>query len=173
MEIAIKKLIKVIESLSEASGYFCGTIVILLMSLILYEVTLRYVWGKPPAIADEISAYMLVALSFIGLAYAWKKGTHVRIEFIVNRLPAKISRWLRVVLLILALAYVVLVSKIMYSFVLSQHARGMRSPSWLMVPLFIPQIAMVVGFIILSLQLIVEVFKAVKGANYFAQKESS
>ena len=158
----MKKLTNVIESLSEAAGYFCGILVLLMMSLVMYEVFLRYVVGKPPAIADEFAAYMLVAMSFIGLAYAWKKGTHVRIEFAVSRLPAKISRWIRAALLILALFYGVLVSRVMYFFVLDQYARGMKSPSWLMVPYFIPQIAMLVGFILLSLQLIVEVLKTVK-----------
>ena len=42
--------------------------------LVVVDVFMRYVMHRPLMVADEISAYMLVALSFLGFAYTWRKG---------------------------------------------------------------------------------------------------
>lgn len=157
----MSRIRRVIETLSDIGGYFSGLAVLLMMSFVMYEVFMRYVLNRAPRFADEISAYMLVALAFIGLAYTWKEKGHVRVEALVSRLPTRVSRWLRLGGLILALAFILLVSKVSFDFVVDTYTRGMISTTWLRVPIYLPGIALAIGFSLLSLQLIVEVAKAI------------
>lgn len=158
----MQKVNRVINSIADIGGYFTGVLVLLMMSLIMYEVFMRYVLNKPPSIADEISAYMLIGVVFIGLSYAWKEKGHVRIEFLVAKLPARASRWLRLATLIVAFIYVVLASKATYDFVLFSFQAGLRSQTWLRIPLQWPQLPIFIGFSLLALQLVAEIAKAVR-----------
>ena len=154
---------RIIDGISNIGGYFSGVVVIAMMSLIMVEVFMRYVLRKPPAVADETSAYMLVGLVFIGLAYAWKEKGHVRIEFIITRIPARASQWIRLATLTIALIWVIIALNGAYDFVLFSFETGTKSQSWLRIPLYLPQLPIVIGFSLLTLQLVAEIAKAIRG----------
>ena len=61
-------------------GFLSAWLVPLMMMLVVVDVFMRYVMRHPLMIADEFSAYLLVALSFLGFAYTWRQGGHVRVE---------------------------------------------------------------------------------------------
>lgn len=158
----MRRIVCIFETLSDAGGYIAGLIVILMMSLVMVEVVARYATNNPLAVSDEISAYMLVGMIFIALAYAWKQKTHVRIEIITSRLSAKVEQKLRLVMLILAFVSIIILTKVMYGYVLYNYAGGMRSPTWLMVPLYLPQIALAIGCSLLTLQVVADILKVIK-----------
>ena len=82
--------------------------------LIIIEVFMRYVLRQPPMVADEFSAYMLVAMSYLGAAYTFRERGHVRITALVNRLPIGVSSWLRVVTLAIAFIFSVALMKLIF-----------------------------------------------------------
>lgn len=129
--------------------------------LILFEVFMRYVVGRPPIIADEISAYMLVAISFLGMAYAWKEKAHVRVDIIVSRLPPRVAIWLRLIALVLAFIFVVGLSQASCDYVGYSFKTGMYSNTVLHVSLRWPQMTLVIGYILLSFLLITEIARTI------------
>ncbi len=157
----MRRLGRVIESVANIGGHFSGWLVPLMMLLVLFEVFMRYVMGQPPMIADEFAAYMLVALSFIGLAYTWKEKGHIRITVLVNRLPPRESNWLSLVTLVFAFAFAIVLIKLSYDYMVFSFSLGMTSSTWLRFPLQGPQMTLVIGFILLSLMLIVEIATAI------------
>ena len=158
----MSKIFRVIESISNTGGYLSAFLVLVLMMLIIYEVFMRYVIGRAPGWANEISGYMLVGMAFLGLAYTWKEKGHIRVEALVSRLPVGVSKWLRLATLILAIAFVILAAKESYSFLQDIYARQIYSVTQLRIFLLWPVIPLAIGFSFLSLQLIVEITKAVK-----------
>jgi TRAP-type C4-dicarboxylate transport system permease small subunit len=132
-----------------------------MMMLVLFEVVMRYVVHQPPIVADEVSAYMLVALSFIGLAYTWKERGHVRITALVSRLPARVSSWIRLVMLFMALGISVMLTRASYEYLAFSFKIHMTSATHLRVPLQGPQTPLFIGFALLTLLLVVEVAKAI------------
>ena len=157
----MKRLARIIENIANIGGYFSGWLVPLMMILVLFEVVMRYIVHQPPIIADEISAYMLVALSFIGMAYTWKEKGHVRITALVSRVPARVSNWVRLISLALALALAAVLTQASYVYLAYSFKLHMASPTHLRVPLQIPQIPLLIGFTILTLMLIIETIKAI------------
>ena len=158
----MRKIGRVIEVASYITGYFAGWVLLGIMGLTLIEVVTRYVLHRPLILADEFGGYSLVIISCLGLAYCWQERGHIRITFIVSRMPARVSNWLRVVTLTAALVYVVVVSKVSYDFIVDSYRRGIKSSSWLMFPFWWPQMAIPIGFTLLALMLVIEVAKAIR-----------
>lgn len=158
----MRKIGRIIERASYISGYCAGWVLMGIMGLTMVEVITRYVLHRPLILADEFGGYSLVAISFLGLAYCWKQKGHIRITFVISRMPAWVSNWLRVATLTVALVYVSLASKVSYDFIADAFRRNMKSPSWLMTPLKWPEMALLIGFTLLALILMVEIAIAVR-----------
>lgn len=157
----MKRLGYIVEKLSDIFGHLSEWLLVLLMALVLVEVLFRYVVKQPLMIADEFGGYLLVAIIFLGGAYTWRQKGHIRVTALVERLPLKASKWLRLVTLVLALGASVMLSLASYNYLTFSFARGMKSPTWLHTPLQGPQMTLLIGFSLLSLLLIVEVVKAI------------
>jgi len=52
-----------------------------MMMLVVVDVFMRYVMRQPLMVSDEFSAYMLVALSYLGFAYTWREKGHCASRF--------------------------------------------------------------------------------------------
>jgi len=132
-----------------------------LMFMILVEVLTRYILQSPLSIAEEYGGYMLVAITFLGLGYTWKERGHVRVEWVINALSLKVQSWLRLITLIMATAFALIMIKASYDLVSYSYLFGTRSGSWLRTPLIWPQIVLIIGAVLLFIQLIAELIRAV------------
>jgi TRAP-type C4-dicarboxylate transport system permease small subunit len=157
----MKQIETVIKKTAGFFGYLSGWLVPSMMILVTVEVFMRYVLHNPPMVADEFSAYMLVALSYLGLAFTWRQGGHVRITLVVSRLPAKAASWIRLIVLILIFIFLVGLTHAGYKMVVYAWQIDLRSDSWLTVPLFWPQLTVFIGFVTLTLMLPVEIAKVI------------
>ena len=132
-----------------------------MMMLIVFEVFMRYVLHQPPMLADEFSAYMLVALSYIGMSYTWRKKQHVRISLLVSRLPPKVASWTRLITLLLAFVFLLGLDQAGYRLIVYSLKVHMKSPTWVTTPLVWPQLTVFIGFIVLTLLLVVEIARVI------------
>ena len=149
------------------SGHLQGWLIFIMMVLVLVDVTSRYVLRNPLSIAEEFGGYLLVTVTVMGLAFAWQERSHVRVEFLINKLSPAVRSWLRVLTVALALTLAVFMIIAGYQLVSFSFMFGTRSGSWLRTPVAYPQMVIVLGSLLLFLQLIKEVLlalgKAAKG----------
>jgi len=157
----VKRLSSILEKISNTAGYFSGWLVLLMILIIIFEVFMRYVVGRPPIIADEFAGYMLVAMSYLGGAYTWRQKGHVRITFLVQRLPPRIASWTRLATLIIAFIFAILLSTASYTYLGLSFKLHVSSSAWTHFPLQGPQMTLVIGFILFALLLAVDIIKAV------------
>ena len=156
----MNRLVSLIEKIAYLCGYLSGWLVPLMMMLVVVDVFMRYVMQRPLMIADEFSAYMLVTLSFLGFAYTWRQGGHVRVEVVVNYLPPRLKDWVRLIGLILTFVFMIEMDRAAYKMIAYALQMKMRSSTWLMFPLFWPQLTIFVGFVLLTLMLVVDIVQA-------------
>lgn len=157
----MRQLSRVIEKIANLTGYFSGWLVPVMMTLVIVEVFMRYVLNKPPMVADEFGAYMLVALTYLGAAYTWKERGHVRITALTSRLPERVSSWVRLVALILGLIFTIVLIESGRNFVAYSFRFRVSSATWLHTPQQIPNLTLLIGFVLLALWIIVEIAQAV------------
>ena len=157
---SLQSIIKLIEKVTDVlSGYLQAGIIFFLMVMLLVEVLTRYILRSPLSIAEEMGGYLLVSITFMGLAYTWKERGHVRVTLIYSRLPEKAARTIRFVTLIMATAFTLPLIKACYDLLADSLLFESRSGSWLRTPLVYPQTILLVGAVLLFLQLLAEVLK--------------
>ncbi len=155
----MNRLASVIDRIAYLGGYLSGWLVPLMMMLVVVDVFMRYVMHRPLMISDEFSAYLLVALSFLGLAYTWREGGHVRIEVLVSHFRGRLYDWVRFLGLILTLFFMIELDRAAYKMIVYALNMNLRSSTWLMFPLFWPQLTIFIGFVLLSLLLVIDIFR--------------
>jgi len=155
----MKRLVSLIERIAYLGGYLSGWLVPLMMMLVVVDVFMRYVMHRPLMVSDEFSAYMLVALSFLGLAYTWREGGHVRIEVLVSHFRGRLYDWVRLVGLTMTFIFMIELDRAAYKMIVYALKINLRSSTWLMFPLFWPQLTIFIGFILLTLLLVIDIFR--------------
>ncbi len=155
----MRQLSSVIDRIADFVGYLSGWLVPIMMMLVVVDVFMRYVMHRPLMVADELTAYMLVALSFLGFAYTWRQGGHVRVEVVVNYLPPRLYDWVRLIGLILTFLFMLEMDRAAYKMIVYALDLKMRSSTWMMFPLFWPQVTIFVGFVLLTLVLAADIVR--------------
>jgi TRAP-type C4-dicarboxylate transport system permease small subunit len=164
-------IVKIIEKVTDVlSGHLQAGIIFFLMVLLLVEVLTRYILRSPLSIADEMGGYLLVSITFMGLAYTWKEKGHVRVSLLISRLPDKFAHLLRFITLILATLFTIPLMKACYDLIADSLLFESRSGSWLRTPLAYPQTILLIGAIMLFLQLVAEIIKAAIAMNKSEEK---
>ncbi|RED18401.1 TRAP transporter small permease [Pontivivens insulae] len=106
-----------------------------------------------PSYAD-FAGFALAAASFLALAHTLRRGGHIRVTLLTNRLPHG-ARW-AVELFVLALATALTAFATYYMWLLvaeSLHYND-TSPGMIAIPLWIPQTPVALGLSLLTLALI-------------------
>lgn len=148
--------------MSYGAGYAAGLVLIAIIGLTMVEVFSRYVLERPLILSDELGGYAMVAISFLGLAYCARDESHIRITFLVGKMPAQISSPLRLATILLCLAFIVIATWVNWQFLADSFARNMRSNSLLMTPLKWPQMAMPVGLTLFALLLLARLIQGIR-----------
>lgn len=157
----MKLFFNLLHKIADISGYAAGWLVPLMVVLVAVEVFMRYVLSNPPMVADEFSAYMLVALSYMGMSFTWRKGGHVRVDILVSRLPARLANWIRLTGLIFIFIFMIGMTHSAYHMITYALKINLRSDTWLTVPLFWPQLTIFIGFTMLLLTIFSDIVKTI------------
>lgn len=75
----------------------CAVTAALVLAM-LYEVVARYGFNAPTLWAFDVSYMLNGCLFLLGAAYALRENAHVRIDFLYQRMPSTVRRWLDLVM---------------------------------------------------------------------------
>lgn len=70
---------------SKVAGWLC----LLLVLLTVQQVVARYVFSASSVALQELQWHLFGAVFLLGIAEAWKKDIHVRVDFLTARLPKR------------------------------------------------------------------------------------
>lgn len=86
-------------------------VVVLLMGgmalLVFTNVVTRYVFGFSLNWAEESSRYAMIWVTYLGAGLAMREGRHVAIEYVQSLLPARWVPWVRGLVALVVLAFMV------------------------------------------------------------------
>lgn len=152
-------LVRGIERLSALLAWVSMAAVLLMMLLVVVDVALRTFFSSSLLLVDEVGGYLLVLTAYLAYAEALKRDSHVRVDMVFNLLSARLQRRLDLVFLSLSVLAVAAVAWASVVMVYRAYVRGVTVPGVLLTPVWIPQVAMVLGLAALVLQLLVEIRK--------------
>ena len=145
------------DNLAGWGGIVAGLGILSLTGIMVFGTLVRYVFNRPNIFVDEISAYLLVMVTFMGLAYTAKVGGHVSVTVFTGRLPAKIGRRLQLATGVLRLIFIAVLLWGASVTVWNAYKLGTVSFTPLEVPLVVPQIVMPIGLAICLIYVIARI----------------
>jgi TRAP-type C4-dicarboxylate transport system permease small subunit len=137
-----------------ASGYLAGAIFFALALFIGYDVVARK-WGAELGIpttqvTDEISSYMLVLASTWGFAYTLWTDAHVRIDLLLPYFPPRLRGAVDLLAYAAMAALACLFAWRCWLLVVDSLETGITSSTYLLTPLWVPQLILALGFSLLA-----------------------
>ncbi len=163
---------KFLDRLFTWSGYLAGIFLVTIAVLVVAQIVARLMNTQIPS-ADEFAGYSLAASSFLGLAYSFRSGSHIRVTLLTMRLSSKAQR----VMLLLVLAYaVVMVAIWAYNsigLVWESYTFKEMSTGIVKYPIWIPQMSMGIGVTLFCLAILEDLVNVIrdKEPNFEKNKE--
>ncbi len=103
--------------------------------------------------ASELSGYLVVASTFLGLAPTLRSGGHIRVELFASRLGPRARRWLEIWCLVAGLILIGFLAYASIELIVNSFTNHVTSSGLLPVPLWIPQVSMVLGLVVMAVAL--------------------
>jgi C4-dicarboxylate transporter, DctQ subunit len=84
--IKMKKFNVIFDHLIDSLAFIAGSLIFIMMGIECYEVVSRYFFQRPTIWSVEFCEYMLFLLAFLGTTWVLKKGAHINVTILLERL---------------------------------------------------------------------------------------
>ena len=132
----------------------CSLFLLAMIALIGAEAIARNLFGTSLQITDEVGGYLLVAVTFLSMSVAEANGAFHRVEFVQMRLSRSARIISQIIFDLMSLAASMLVSWQLVRLALNSWHSEDVAPTPLQTPLWLPQVSMGLGMILLCLALL-------------------
>ena len=163
MKSILLKIISIIDAFTECTGKFISIFVIILVLLVGYDVSMRYLFNSGSIAIQELEWHLFSIILLLGSAYTLKHDEHVRLDIFYSSklINDKVRIWFDVLgTLLILLPFCLLIIVSAWPFVTQAYIHNEISPDpgglparWL-IKAVIP-----LGFFFLLIQGIAEVLK--------------
>jgi len=137
----------------------CAVTLFAMMVIICIDVCLRYVFHSALIWSVEVSEYMLVALSVLGIAYIQAQGKHIKVEFVFDHLPPRTQMVTAIFTTIIALALFILFTISGWRIAWEAWTLNVRSWSIFKMPQFPVRVTVPIGSLVMCLYLLNELVR--------------
>lgn len=101
------------ESINTAAGelpripvkieeFFAALAMALICLITFANVLVRYLTDESFAFTEEFSVFLMVVLTFVGASAAFAKNSHIRMSFLVEKLPPRIAHYVELAVMVTA-----------------------------------------------------------------------
>jgi len=122
-------------------------------------------FGFSMAGLDAYAGYCLAAGSFLAMAYALRRGDHIRVTLILSRLKGRTRYWMEVLCLVVATLLSAYFAWFAAKLVWGSYVYHDVSQNVDATPLWIPQLSMAAGTLILLVALLDELVRELRGTR--------
>jgi TRAP-type C4-dicarboxylate transport system permease small subunit len=153
---------KIIGRLSIAMGVLSGIILCLMLIIIWVDVTGRYCLDKPLVGAMELSVGALVFIAALSLVYTQNQRGHLVVTILTEHVSQRWQILLDFIGLVLGLGIVSFLAWQNLLFAVKSYAIYETSWTTLPLPLFPMKFALFVGYVLLCIHYILDLFTIIK-----------
>jgi TRAP-type C4-dicarboxylate transport system permease small subunit len=151
-----------LDALYGITAALAGLALVAIAGLILAQMAGRWV-GFQVRSADEFAGYALVATSFLAMGPTYRRGEHIRVGLLIDRLKGAARRVAEAAVLVFALACVTWGTWWAGRFVYDSFRFHELSQGLVPVPLWLPQAPMALGLAVFAIALLDDLFAHARG----------
>lgn len=145
-----------------AGAVLAAVFMVLIAALTLFQVAGRLLGAAVPD-AGELAGYAMAAAIFLSLAHTFRSGGHIRVNLLLSHVRPGWRRALEYWCLAALAVVGALFAWFTVDFVIASYTMGDVSTGMMSVPLWIPQLSMAAGAILLELAVIEELVHVMRG----------
>ena len=123
----------------------CVAALIVMLVVVGVDILTRSLLNFSFEISDELGGYLLVVIAFVSLPVCQASDSFHRVELVQSRLSPFARAVSHVIFDLLSFTFCALLLWQLARFELSSYRFGDRAPTYLATPLWIPQVAMLLG----------------------------
>lgn len=144
-------MLKVLDNFEE----YALLILFPIMVLVVFTATLaRYLNLFPMFWGEELARYIMVYMAYIGAGLGMKRGAHVGVSFLVDRIKSpKIRRIFDILRLAIILIFAGIIIRYTLFIIKAQITMGQTTPA-LFIPMWIPYAAVPFGMLLVGIRAI-------------------
>jgi TRAP-type C4-dicarboxylate transport system permease small subunit len=98
---------KVRRQVDRLTNWFAISMFLFIFLVVMAQIVFRYFLQSPLVWSEELSRAIFIWVSLIGWVLATRSGSHIRITFFVDRLPAPLGRALAVFMRLATIAFLI------------------------------------------------------------------
>jgi|SRR5690625_2055489 len=142
---------------------FVLSITTILMSLMLVGNAIsRYFFNRSWAFTEEIGKMGVLVLTFMGLGYAARKRMHIEMSGVFDLLNEKIQKVLKIIINFLSLVILLICTILAFRYVIYLYDLNQVS-TILRIPLYLVVSVIPLGFLLVTVQYLVQFFQVILG----------
>mgnify|MGYP001080851919 CR=1 FL=1 len=160
-----------LEKLYDLCGYIAAIFLVGIAASIVAQIVYRM--RGITFDATEAAGLCLAASTFFGLAHTFRRGAHVRINLLVDRLPERFRQPLEIFNCLVGTVVVTFLAWNVIALAIQSHQFNDASPGLMAIPFWIPQAGVALGITVLAIAFIDELVWLIAGgkARYEAPDE--
>jgi TRAP-type C4-dicarboxylate transport system permease small subunit len=163
---------RALDRLYDASAALGGVALVLLLVLVLLSIVSREI-GFNVAGIDAYAGYMMAAAGFLALAHTLKRGEHIRVTLVLGALHGSARRALEIWALAAASLLAILFAGYSCRLAWQSHVFHDISTSNDATPLWLPQLSMALGTVVLAIALVDELVLEIRGRRVVPVSEEA
>ena len=163
---------RVLDRLYDASAALGALAMVLLLAMVMLSIVSRQVGFNVPGV-DAYAGYMMAAAGFLAMAHTLKKGEHIRVTLLVSSLQGAARRGIEVWALFAASLLALLSAFYSCKLAWQSHAFHDISTSNDATPLWLPQLSMAIGAVVLAIAFVDELVLELRGRRVVPVSEEA
>lgn len=118
---------RAIDEFNRLIGWMLAGLLLIMTVLIFWQVFARFVVGSPLFFSDEIARFSMLWLTFLGAGYAYRKGTLISVDILLEHAGKKLSCLLRISVILCSSVFAFVLIK--YGYELMSRVSNQTAPS--------------------------------------------
>ncbi len=154
-----------VAAISTLAGWCSAAMIVAAVAVTCQMIFLRFVLNGSTVWQTEAVIYLVIAATLIGLPYVQRLRGHVNVDLVPLALPLRARKALAILTLSLSIGIVAVMLYYGYDYWHFAWERGWRSDTVWGVRLWIPYLALPVGFGLFLLQLVADMIALLTGTD--------
>jgi TRAP-type C4-dicarboxylate transport system permease small subunit len=164
-------LTRSLDLLYRAAGALAGVFLVAIAVIVTAQIVARFFDMIIPS-SDQFAGFCLAATSFLGLAYTFRAGGHIRVTLFVRPMRGWLGRGFLILALAIGAAISALFAWHTVRMVVQNIANDEVTLGLLPIPLWLPQLGMAVGVLLFAAAIFEDLVRACLGdVPVFARDE--
>jgi TRAP-type C4-dicarboxylate transport system permease small subunit len=158
-------MLQIIDRISSVCARLSAWLFFIIGGIIVFEVVARYVFLSPTVWGEEMSRFLQIWATYLAAAYVLHKRKLIAIDVVVNKLAPWLQKVLDSCALLVIMVFCLVACVYGVEIALESIRVGRATSTMLAVPSWMTEIAIPIGFGLMFIQALAELFRTLTGTS--------